>query len=488
MHLKMQSIADKGFNDNHYVANRNDNYNVDPTNLTKEQQEEVTEYAADLINQIRNMFGEPNVSANTHMIDFANTIANDQYKDGIKFGHDNQAISDTFDNDSSLTWEGENLAGWVALPSFDSGKCTMNTVKEGVYNAINNFLFNDSDEKWGHAMGTINTDGRENQGLGVAIDKFGNIHFDFGTGSISQYNIADSQAADLKKLEEQQSKLQSELNNANSVVEQDQNQVNQAQNAYNQAKSSADSANQALNNANTTLANAAKLLPEAQKKLANDEKDLANAQQDVKTAQTAYDQANDKLNSLKDKLAKDEAQLANDEKKLSNLENTMNDYKNAPAKLEQAKKTLETAKKNLASAKQALANAKTTLNNDRNTLAQKQKALANANSQLARAEQAYNQASSATTEMGTTNVSHPMNTAELGSNYTLRKHNSNVVKADVVTPELQAAETKTADKKMVSSMPQTGEQAENTSLFGEIALGISAVLASFGLGYKRKRN
>lgn len=425
MHLKMQSIADKGFNDNHYVANRNDNYNVDPTNLTKEQQEEVTEYAADLINQIRNMFGEPNVSANTHMIDFANTIANDQYKDGIKFGHDNQAISDTFDNDSSLTWEGENLAGWVALPSFDSGKCTMNTVKEGVYNAINNFLFNDSDEKWGHAMGTINTDGRENQGLGVAIDKFGNIHFDFGTGSISQYNIADSQAADLKKLEEQQSKLQSELNKANSVVEQDQNQVNQAQNAYNQAKSSADSANQALNNANTAL---------------------ANAQQDVKTAQTAYDQANDKLNSLKDKLAKDEAQLANDEKKLSNL---------------------ETAKKNLASAKQALANA---------------------NSQLARAEQAYNQASSATTEMGTTSVNHPMNTAELGSNYTLRKHNSNVVKADVVTPELQAVETKTADKKMASSMPQTGEQTENTSLFGEIALGISAVLASFGLGYKRKRN
>lgn len=263
------------------------------------------------------MFGEPNVSANTHMIDFANTIANDQYKDGIKFGHDNQAISDTFDNDSSLTWEGENLVGWVALPSFDSGKCTMNTVKEEVYNAINNFLFNDSDEKWGHAMGTINTDGRENQGLGVAIDKFGNIHFDFGTGSISQYNIADSQAADLKKLEEQQSKLQSELNKANSVVEQDQNQVNQAQNAYNQAKSSADSANQALNNANTALANAqkklsddqaslandqkqfqndeaeqanaAKLLPEAQKKLANDEKDLANAQQDVKTAQTAYD-------------------------------------------------------------------------------------------------------------------------------------------------------------------------------------------------------
>ena len=166
----------------------------------------------------------------------------------------------------------------------------------------------------------------------------------------------------------------------------------------------------------------------------------------------------------------------------------MNDYKNAPAKLEQAKKTLETAKKNLASAKQALANAKTTLNNDRNTLAQKQKALANANSQLARAEQAYNQASSATTEMETTNVSHPMNTAEIGNNYTLRKHNSNVVKADVVTPELQAAETKTADKKMASSMPQTGEQTENTSLFGEIALGISAVLASFGLGYKRKRN
>lgn len=467
MHLKMQSIADKGFNDNHYVANRNDNYNVDPTNLTKEQQEEVTEYAADLINQIRNMFGEPNVSANTHMIDFANTIANDQYKDGIKFGHDNQAISDTFDNDSSLTWEGENLAGWVALPSFDSGKCTMNTVKEGVYNAINNFLFNDSDEKWGHAMGTINTDGRENQGLGVAIDKFGNIHFDFGTGSISQYNIADSQAADLKKLEEQQSKLQSELDNANSVVEQDQNQVNQAQNAYNQAKSSADSANQALNNANTAL---------------------ANAQQDVKTAQTAYNQANDKLNSLRDKLAKDEAQLANDEKQLSNLENTMNDYKNAPAKLDQAKKALTDAQTALNDAKQALANAKTTLNNDRNTLAQKQKALANANSRLARAEQAYNQASSATTEMKTTNVSHPMNTAEIGNNYTLRQHNSNVVKADVVTPELQAAEIKTTDKKMESSMPQTGEQAENTSLFGEIALGISAVLASFVLGYKRKRN
>lgn len=103
------TIANTGMNINDFVPNDKDNYNVDSTNLTKEQQEEITEYAADLINQVRQQMGEPTVSANTHMIDFANQIAADAYKDGVSSGHDTSALSNTFNNDSSLMWFGENL-------------------------------------------------------------------------------------------------------------------------------------------------------------------------------------------------------------------------------------------------------------------------------------------------------------------------------------------------------------------------------------------
>ena len=88
-----------------YVPNKEDNYIVNPSNLTPSQQSEITNYTAytaSLINQLRHITNEAPAVPNQEMINFVDKVAQAIYADYIDGNHDNKAISGIFQNDPYL--------------------------------------------------------------------------------------------------------------------------------------------------------------------------------------------------------------------------------------------------------------------------------------------------------------------------------------------------------------------------------------------------
>ena len=95
--IKLQQANQENIGLNKYKSNLNDKQIiVDPNNLTKEQITELSLFASDLLNQIRERFGTNKTVVSSGMIEVAKKVATGYVTDNWKFGsgHDNRAVND----------------------------------------------------------------------------------------------------------------------------------------------------------------------------------------------------------------------------------------------------------------------------------------------------------------------------------------------------------------------------------------------------------
>ena len=284
---------------NVYHPSESDNYQVDPTNLTADQQKDLSVWVASIINPIREQLGNPVMYVNQSAIDFANDVAKGYNQDNwnISKGHDVSAIEHAasdfglLDNYGNLYEDNGN--------NIPTTKCSMNDLKAAVYYRLKRFLFGDLS----HADSVIGYGYDTPSYFGLAFDNHGDLLFEQIYKKYiqdpSKFNTNDNYSVpttDINQLHQQQSQLQSQINALKDTISNDQKAVDQAINALNDAKNQA--------NTNSTdkkklLAEANNELQQAQTKLANDQKALANTQAALTNAQNA-------LNSAKNKQSQDE--------------------------------------------------------------------------------------------------------------------------------------------------------------------------------------
>lgn len=139
---------------NVYKSNQKDQNTIvgDVANLTQEQREELANFVADLLNQIRKAMGTQAVVANKSAIAFAKEVANTSAKTGVEsLNHDTVAISEGAQKFGLAikTWNDyENLSvGYYQV----SPQLTMDELKKAIYRTIVDMMYKDGDSLWGHS-------------------------------------------------------------------------------------------------------------------------------------------------------------------------------------------------------------------------------------------------------------------------------------------------------------------------------------------------
>lgn len=193
----MNDYVAPGFN---YGITTADKQNIiNWSHLTTAEQTELSEYAIAFINSIRAQLGLPNLvytqgaqnvanevvqkyyaATTDKMSDFAQIAKNQYLQDTYETtiagklisGHDMTALKQAQVDQSGD--ESENLACWWAI-----GTKTMADLKQEVADSIFEMMFNDAKAGWGHTMNFTGAYHPGAEGMGVAIDRFGNLHFDF---------------------------------------------------------------------------------------------------------------------------------------------------------------------------------------------------------------------------------------------------------------------------------------------------------------------
>lgn len=489
----LQDVGDNSELDKYgeYHNNPSDNYNVSIDNMTPEQQQEVTNYTAQLINSMREQIGEPDIHANTHMIDFTNKAIAAAEKDGYTDGHD-PATGQIFQNDPDLTSEGENLGA----PLYSGTTLTMNQIKETIYDDVRAMMLNDSGEDWIHSKILMNTNNASGNELGVGFDKNGRLFIEIGEGNISNDNLP-LPSTDKSALQKQAQDLQNQLAQQKQQVANDQQTVNDLQSQVNADKE------QIKNDTPTAL----------QQKLSQDQKKLSDDQ--------------NKLNDLQKQLTQDQNQLSQDQAKLDELKKAQV----SPEEIQKAQDAYNDAVK-------ALNDAQSQMNKDSDTLAKAQQAYIDAQTKLNELETILKNDEKTVTTVDVQWIKHPHTTAEMGNKVVLSSSHQNTSSA-VTMPTVNTVsstvsenntvkassevnnpvhadsvnEVKTAQATTVKSddnsnviyftseapqrsvkkeakqntMPQMGDENSKATLWGEISLAMAGVLATLGLA-KRKRH
>lgn len=159
---------------------------VDINHIDTNLQRELSQYAADLINQFRlklsnnYLFTQP-LTVTDKALQAANEVAdgynNDKWKIGK--GHD-VSVLDKVSNKYDFSAYGENMAGSLLTNSYIQGPVNLANVKESIYGAICAMMFDDASSNWGHADNflAIPFSDQDEQQFGISIDNMGQIHFE----------------------------------------------------------------------------------------------------------------------------------------------------------------------------------------------------------------------------------------------------------------------------------------------------------------------
>lgn len=164
------------------------NTKVNINNISTDQQRQLSQYAANLVNDLRHKLANnypytQDLTVTDRALNAATDVAIGYNKDNWDFtkkgGHDVSVLDDVFAA-NSFTAYGENIAGSLLTNSYISGPVTMANVKESIYGAICAMMFDDASSDWGHAANFlgIGFDSSAKQEFGVSIDKMGQIHFE----------------------------------------------------------------------------------------------------------------------------------------------------------------------------------------------------------------------------------------------------------------------------------------------------------------------
>lgn len=175
-----------GDNNFTFVKNPGDERTVDIDNLTDEQLTDLSNYAASLINQVRDQARKAGVNltvGNTFVtkgaVQFAKDVAQNYRKDNwnaFEKSHDVNAI-DNAARANGLKADGQNAyedAGVGQLSSYKTHTFTMAELKKHVYDAIEQMISHDSQSNWKHTESLVGT-GLSGEYLGISISRVGDV-------------------------------------------------------------------------------------------------------------------------------------------------------------------------------------------------------------------------------------------------------------------------------------------------------------------------
>lgn len=403
-----------------------DNVQVDPTNLTTEQQISLTKFAENLLNPIRVSLGYTPFTATEGTMNFTNDViskynekswnlAQGHYYAGIE-----AAAGDYFLNTKGNFYE--SAGGSRLTPNV---KVSMNEVKEAIYISIRQMLFQDSGQKYGHLLDLIGTSQRvrnpdgtlgsnyQEVAFGFGIDKLGQLHFEkvaFNKnpndsnaylsqqnpqaaldkltiskgeiGTVSAQQLADAQQAvttaqkALDAAKTAQDQATTNLANTKKQADQIQGQLNDQNQQLTKLKNdetSLQSTQKAAQKAFNDAASSKPLTSSEKQQLQNDVKSnqgklndknsqLTDAISKVTTAKTTATQATGKLTELQQKVSGDQASLTQAQTDLTNQQDKLKAMQSGESDLLAAQQVLQKAQAAKDAAQKTFDNAVTTLN------------------------------------------------------------------------------------------------------------------------------
>ena len=382
---------------NSFKSNVNDKaISVDVNNLTTEQMTELSLFASDLLNQIRERFGTPKTVVTKGMLQVADEVTDGYVADdwGFGKGHDSKAVNNVARKYGLPAYKDDTHQYLENLNSSNDGDeiHTMDDAKRWIYHSLNSFLFNGWE--WLHAqsitgliskgaskdyfaLGLSSNTGRtsahflsvsDNRVTGNKLDKTEVPNNNTSESIVKAYNAANSALLNAQTENTQAQREKTSASIANIRAKGEQETIQKRLDALKDtplktptAQSNLEKAQDTLANANTRLENAKKALEALTADVKIKQQNLDKAKQELVNKQTALTNAKNNLATEQDNLAELKALVQTAE---NNLDLAKDKVAQANKKLEQAKADLETllnAEPNLAKAKKVLSEKETTL-------------------------------------------------------------------------------------------------------------------------------
>ena len=401
----LKSVNQENLDLNKFKGNVTDKaISVDANNLTTEQMTELSLFASDLLNQIRERFGTPKTVVTKGMVQVADEVTDGYVADdwGFGKGHDNKAVNNVARKYGLPTYEDDTQQYLENLNSVNSGDeiHTMYDAKKWVYESISDLLFNGWE--WMHAQNLTGVSsvrgatkeyfaldiskslGRtsahfisvfDNQVTGNKLDKTEVPNNNTAESIVKAYNVANSALLNAQTVNSQAQREKTSASLANIKAKGEQETIQKRLDALKATPLKTPTAQSKLEQAQDILAN-------ANKRLENAEKALEALTADVKTKQENLTNAKNILAQKEANLTNAKTNLATEQDKLVELKALVqiaeNNLELAKEKVAQANKTLEEAKADLESllnAEPNLAKAKKVLSEKETILNQKVTAL-----------------------------------------------------------------------------------------------------------------
>lgn len=404
---KLGKLSSQDLKKNSYKNNKNDDMKTkyDIENLPENIRTELSLFAADLINQIREQFKLPKVKVTSSAVEFAKIVGNGYTTDNWNslVGHDARAVNEGAREFGLPTSSDEEVAKHQQYYEnyYGYGLATKNVtlaqLKREVYNGIIEFMIGGGE--WFHAQSIAGINwgqaDEEYFGLDFSISNgWTNIHYikvpanyvkqatktNFNTTEIDNPNDSTTLLAKLTTAEKS-------VSNINVEVDTKTKEQIALQTAYNNTKKSltdATSELEFLENTKTFTEEAIASYTKASNKLANDtnalnkaQKDFDSLNADVKTKQQAVDIAtttlaekeraqvtkqkefNEKqavLDTLVKQLGDIQKQISENNKAISELKQDIKTKENELVVLQNAPKLLKAEQEKLAELKSSLEN------------------------------------------------------------------------------------------------------------------------------------
>lgn len=393
----LKSVNQENLNLNKFKGNANDKaISVDANNLTTEQMTELSLFASDLLNQIRERFGTPKTVVTKGMVKVADEVTDGYVADGWEYGkgHDSKAVNNVARKYGLPAYDDDTQQYLENLNSINSGDeiHTMYDAKKWVYESISDLLFNGWE--WAHAQNLtgLSSAGANKEYLGVDVSsRLGRTSAHFLTVSDKQVSgnkldkteVPNNNTAE--NIVKAYNTAKTALLNAQTVNSQAQREKTSASTENIKAKGKQATIEKRLNalkatplktpTAERNLTNAKNTLSSANERLKNAKQALEALTADVKIKQQNLDKAKQELANKQTALANAKNNLANEKAKLGELKTLIKiAEKNltlSKEKVAQATKTLEQSKADL----ENLLNAEPNLVKAKNVLAQKETTL-----------------------------------------------------------------------------------------------------------------
>ena len=376
----LKEVSKIGLTNNAYKSNNVDRVVINDVNhLTEAQRRELTQFAVDLLNQVRSALGTELVVTNSSAMAFADEVASTS-KD---LGHDTTAISTVAAKFGLYSVQGVNYYENFSSGYFDPEKAlTMNDLKRALYNTILRMLFGDDMSFWGHTISLTGVGGFYGQsafkyiGIDFSVLNYAVNGTSLPLGRIHILGVSDKQIQDSTKFDVNANignrDIEKELEDAKANLENRQKALLQAQEELNVV-------NQALVQVQSAYANAQVTHQKAQATLADAQSvaiQTPTAQAHLAQVQSAYDQAKTRLEKANEAVANLTADI---QQKKENLDNAKQLLATKQAVLQtkqealtQAQTTLAQLQADLVSAQNAVATAKNTVEKAKEELTQAQ--------------------------------------------------------------------------------------------------------------------